>query len=299
METISRCALLEHELAHAAPAPPRPPTDEALLHLPVSGSFPHAKHLLPLSSQRVSSADGPPKQPASRSLFQRHSKFKKTQPVAASTASVSDTPLGLSAPPSAPTSDFSEIFSSAAAVPAGPAVGGAAPTAADADAVAVNHAAVIAAGDDSVAAPAAIASLGHLAAHQDPLPPDSQSRDVYAISCAIPEQQQLISRQQQSLESRSADDGETVPSAERDVSEATAVMLRMTESVGDVERRWMGSAGSEVAKDEQLDLKVLVLVEDQVGSVAFALFDCAANCNVISMFVAASAMTFTAAAALT
>jgi hypothetical protein len=296
METISRSALPEHELAHAAPAPPPPPTDEALLHLPVSGSFPHAKHLLPLSSQRVSSADGPPKQPVSRSLFQRHSKFKKTQPVAASTASVSDTPLGLSAPPNAPTSDFSGIFSS---VPAGPAVGDAAPTAADADDAAGNHAAVTAAGDDSVAAPAATASLGHLAAHQDPLPPDSQSRDVYAITCAIPEQQQLISRQQQSLESSSVDDGEAAPSAECDVSEATAVMLRMTESVGVVERRWMGSAGSEVTKDEQLDLKVLVLVEDQVGSVAFALFHCAAKCNFTFMSVAASAMTCTAAAALT
>jgi hypothetical protein len=52
------------------------------------------------------------------------------------------------------------------------------------------------------------------------------------------------------------------------VGEAAAVMLRMTESVADVERRWKGTSDRGGAKD---DLKVLVLVEDQVSGTECAL----------------------------
>jgi hypothetical protein len=229
-------------------------------------------------------------------LFQRHLKIKKEQPVAAWSASVADARVGQDASLSALAANVSDssvddpavsafvadnsaVANSAAdnsaadnsAADNGAAANGAAAAADQATSfaaeVGTNHAAT-----DTDAS--AVSPVGSPALVPPQVPPQvprqvpphpSQGVECSSVSVEI-EPQQPGSYPEFPAENRPADDGAAV-------SEAEAAMLRITESVVGAERRWKHGAevvgdGVKGTRDVELDLKALVLMEDQVGETA-------------------------------
>ncbi len=218
-------------------------------------------------------------------MFQRHLKIKKEQPVAARSASVADARVGQDASLSALAANISDssvddpavsafVADNSAVVNSDANISAADNSAAD-NSAAANGAAAAA---DQATSFAADVGTNHSATDADAsaarslspvgspalVPPHpSQGVERSSVSVEI-EPQQQGSYPEFPAENRPADDGAAV-------SEAEAAMLRITESVVGVERRWKHGAevvGVEGTRDVELDLKALVLMEDQVSETA-------------------------------
>jgi hypothetical protein len=288
MATIIRYSVPKLDDDAVALADLLPSLDKALPP-PISASSSILKSLPTLSNIGLSAVEGPPKQPASRSLFQRHLKIKKVQSVAPPAAVVPT----LSALAHAHSSFEDGKSASEGAASAAAAAAHAAAAHAAADHAAADHAdgvptaaAVSSASDHETptlisphAAAEAVASshahapdVTHPAASQWFAVERNAEPSLERVSSSVHRSTVAADIQQPETDSSSfvesvlSNDATRAsiapPSASDGMSEAAAAVVRISEGVGLVELRWKRAA--ERGRDVESDLKALLLAEDQV-----------------------------------
>jgi hypothetical protein len=264
--------------------------------IPTTSSDPSL--LLPLSSHSFPAAGEPPKQPVSRSLFKRHLKIKKERPHSAAAA---DAPHICA--DALTSSDATSTAEATGAANAYAAAVGATQAVSSATEIAVHDAAAI----TTIAARDQASALVDLHAKAVAVPSpaaDSAGNGSAAVS-------PLASTQIVELDSAAGDKGSAVqaqrdeqighaplaecapasdcnaaagdaPASVHEMSESEAAVLRIGESVRDVESRWRGAADGGF-RDVENDLKALVLAEDQASVNRHFIFHAPYVCQIVDV----------------
>jgi hypothetical protein len=281
MATIIRYSVAKLDDDAVAVADFLPSLDKAL-PFPISASSSTLKSLPTLSNIGLSAVEGPPKQPISRSLFQRHLKIKKVQSVAPP-AVVVPTLSALAHAHSS--SEDGKSASEGAASAAAAAADHAAAVYADGVPTAT---AVSSASDHqtptSISSHAAAEAVASSHAHAPDVTHPAASQWFAVEKNAEPSLERVSSPVHRSTVAADIQQPETdsspsvdsvlsndaihatiaPPAASDDMSDAAAAVVRISEGVSLVELRW--KQATERGRDVESDLKALLLAEDQVNT---------------------------------